>query len=65
VMPVGLAVSAISTAGYAGILVGPAGIGFVAKVGGLPTAFWILAALMCLVTLSSRIVTADQSRQGG
>lgn len=57
VMPTGLAVAAITTAGYAGILIGPAGVGFVARVGGLPTAFWLLAALMGLVTLSARTVT--------
>jgi hypothetical protein len=51
VMPAGLAVAAITTAGYAGILIGPAGVGFVAKIGGLPMAFWMLTALMCLVTL--------------
>ena len=59
-MPVGLAVAAITTAGYAGILIGPAGVGFVAHVAGLPTAFWILAALMALVTASARVVTTDQ-----
>ena len=59
-MPVGLAVAAITTAGYAGILIGPAGVGFVAHVAGLPTAFWILAALMALVTASARVVTRDQ-----
>lgn len=57
-MPTGLAVASITTAGYAGVLVGPAGIGFVAHAVGLPTAFWMLAALMCLVTLSARAVTA-------
>ncbi|UPK38342.1 MFS transporter [Bradyrhizobium sp. 186] len=56
VMPTGLAVAAITTAGYAGILIGPAGVGFVARAGGLPAAFWLLAALMGLVTLSARIV---------
>lgn len=56
-MPTGLAVAAITTAGYAGILIGPAGVGFVAHAAGLPTAFWLLAALMGLVTLSARIVT--------
>jgi len=60
VMPTGLAVAAITTAGYAGILIGPAGVGFVARLDGLPTAFWLLAALMGLVTLSARIVTTDQ-----
>jgi predicted MFS family arabinose efflux permease len=57
VMPVGLAVAAITTTGYAGILVGPAAVGFVAKLAGLPAAFWMLAALMLLVTLSARTVT--------
>jgi len=57
VMPVGLAVAAITTTGYAGILVGPAAVGFVAKLAGLPAAFWMLAALMLSVTLSARAVT--------
>ncbi|WP_375313411.1 MFS transporter [Bradyrhizobium sp. A5] len=61
VMPTGLAVAAITTAGYAGILVGPAGVGFVARLGGLPMAFWMLAALMGLVTLSARIVTRQRA----
>ena len=57
VMPTGLAVAAITTAGYAGILIGPAGVGFIARIGGLPAAFWLLAALMGLVTLSAGVVT--------
>ena len=36
VMPAGLAVAAVTTTGYAGMLVGPAGIGFVAKLTSLP-----------------------------
>lgn len=58
VMPAGLAVAAITTAGYAGNLVGPAAIGFVAKAAGLPVAFWLLAALVGAVVLSARAVTA-------
>lgn len=57
VMPVGLAVAAITTTGYAGILVGPAGIGFVADLVGLKTAFWLLAALVAVVTLTARLAT--------
>jgi predicted MFS family arabinose efflux permease len=57
-MPTGLAVASITTAGYAGVLVGPAGIGFVAHALGLPAAFWMLAVMMCAVTLSARAVTA-------
>jgi len=56
VMPSGVAVAAITTTGYAGILLGPAVIGFVAKAVGLGTAFWMLAALLCLVPLSAGLV---------
>ncbi|MDU1693799.1 MAG: MFS transporter, partial [Bradyrhizobium sp.] len=42
VMPVGLAVAAVTTAGYSGVLLGPAGIGFVAAATSLSTAFWLL-----------------------
>jgi len=58
-MPSGLAVATMTTVGYAGILVGPAAIGFIAKVGGLAPAFGLLAASLCLVTFTSRIVTAN------
>jgi predicted MFS family arabinose efflux permease len=60
-MPVGLAVAAITTTGYAGVLVGPAGISFVAKHSSLPTTFWILAAMMGAVTLCAGRVTADKT----
>ncbi|MFM9927610.1 hypothetical protein VLK31_31845 [Variovorax sp. H27-G14] len=59
VMPSALAVGAITTSGYAGILVGPAGIGFVAHALGLHAAFWIVAALMCLVPLTAYLVAGD------
>ena len=59
VMPSGLAVAAISTFGYAGILVGPAAVGYVAKLSSLPAAFWMLAGLLGVVTLSARKVTAS------
>lgn len=57
VMPAGLAVAIMSTTGYAGILLGPALIGFVAKQVGLTNAFWMLPVMVCLVPLSARIVT--------
>lgn len=57
-MPAALAVSAVTTAGYAGYLTGPAGLGFVSKVAGLPAAFWILAGLMCLVPVFAKRVTS-------
>jgi len=57
VMPPGLAVAAISTFGYAGILAGPAAVGFVAKLSSLPAAFWMLAGLLALITISARKIT--------
>jgi hypothetical protein len=57
VMPSGLAVAALTTTGYAGILLGPASIGFVSKHVGLGTAFWMLVGLMCFVPVCAGIVT--------
>ena len=48
VMPIGAAVSAVSTMGYLGILAGPAAIGLVSNLVNLQAAFGILAAL-CLL----------------
>jgi predicted MFS family arabinose efflux permease len=62
-MPAGHAVAAITIAGYSGILVGPAGIGFVARTVGLPAAFWLLAALVGAVVLSARSVAANRMRE--
>ncbi|WP_343635429.1 MFS transporter [Roseateles sp.] len=57
VMPAAFAVSAVTTAGYAGVLLGPALIGFLAAGVGLSTAFWLLAALLALVPVSAAKVT--------
>lgn len=65
VMPIGLAVAAITTFGYAGILMGPAAVGFVARAAGLWAAFWMLAALLCLVPLCARFVTLTPAEGGG
>ena len=59
-MPVGLAVAAVTTAGYSGVLLGPAGIGFVAAATSLPAAFWLLAALLVIVLLSAPLVARTQ-----
>ena len=56
VMPENAAVPAITTLGYAGILLGPPAIGFIALVTSLPTAFLILAAMLVAVSLSSRFL---------
>ncbi len=55
-MPEHVAVPALGTLGYAGILAGPAGIGFIAHLTSLPTAFVILAAMLVAVALSSRLL---------
>jgi predicted MFS family arabinose efflux permease len=60
-MPPELAVASITTVGYAGILAGPAAIGFVAGHTGLTAAFWMLAALLCLVPLCARAAVAKAS----
>jgi len=54
VMPAALAVAALTTTGYAGILAGPAVIGFMSEAIGLKSAFWLLAALMALVPIFAR-----------
>lgn len=56
VMPAGPAIAAVTTVGYAGILLGPALIGFAAEAVGLPVAFWILGAVILLVPLTARRV---------
>ncbi|WP_407175351.1 MFS transporter [Bradyrhizobium sp. STM 3562] len=58
-MPAGLAITVITTAGYAGMLFGPAAVGFIANIAGLPLAFALLGGLMCMVTLSARMVIVD------
>jgi MFS family permease len=50
-MPKGLAVAALTTAGYAGMLTGPAAIGFLSKQIGLRNAFWLLPALLACVPI--------------
>jgi predicted MFS family arabinose efflux permease len=57
-MPQAVAVPAITTLGYAGILAGPAGIGFIAQHSSLPIAFLFVAVLMVGVAASSRLLPA-------
>ncbi len=59
IMPPGLAVAALTTVGYAGVLAGPASIGFVAHLTGLHTAFWLLAGLLCLIPMFARAATPN------
>lgn len=56
-MPLSLAVAAITTLAYSGILLGPALVGFVAHATNLAIAFGAVAALQLLVTASARLAT--------
>jgi predicted MFS family arabinose efflux permease len=60
-MPKGLAVAALTTAGYAGMLTGPAVIGFLSKEIGLHGAFWFLAALLACVPIFVKYLTVEES----
>lgn len=53
-MPVNMAISAMTTIGYAGILTGPALIGFVAHESSIAVAFGIIAGLLLLVAASAK-----------
>lgn len=57
IMSPALAIAAVTMVGYAGMLVGPAAVGFVADLFGLPASFWMLALLMCMVPVSAKAVT--------
>lgn len=59
-MPEHIAVSAISTMGYSGILTGPALIGLVAQLSSLSLAFLIMAALQLGVAASGRFTSHRQ-----
>jgi len=56
-MPVNLAISSMTTIGYAGILAGPALIGFISQCYSLTTAFSIIAILLLTVAASARLIT--------
>ena len=56
VMPESLAVPAVTTLGYAGVLAGPAAIGIIAQFAGLPAAFLLVAVLLLGVAASARIL---------
>jgi predicted MFS family arabinose efflux permease len=56
IMAENVAIPAITTLGYAGILVGPAAIGFVSHSTNLQTAFMILALMLLGVAASGRLL---------
>ena len=55
-MPQAIAVPAVTTLGYVGILAGPATIGFIANASSLPIAFLFVAALLLAVAAASKTV---------
>ncbi|MBP1184116.1 MFS transporter [Methylobacterium sp. PvR107] len=57
-MPASVAVPAVTTLGYAGVLAGPALIGFAAQALGLPAALLIVAALLLGVAAAGRSLRA-------
>lgn len=57
VMPANLAIAAMTTIGYAGILAGPALVGFIAQWSSLSVAFSGIAALLLVVAASARQIT--------
>lgn len=52
-MPTNLAIAAMTTLGYAGILLGPPLIGFVARVTSLPAGLAVVAAMLVTVAVAS------------
>ncbi|WP_046861731.1 MFS transporter [Microvirga massiliensis] len=60
-MPQDLAIAAITTIGYSGVLSGPAIIGMLAQFASLPFAFLCVAAMLLIVALCSRSVFARLS----
>lgn len=56
VMPINMAVSAVTTMGYMGILIGPAVIGFIAQQTSLLMAFELLAILLLLQAATAKYV---------
>ncbi|OOG43106.1 MFS transporter [Rhodanobacter sp. C06] len=51
-----IAIAAVTMLGYAGLLSGPALIGFISRLAGLPLALAVVAGLLLLVAASARIV---------
>lgn len=60
-MPSNLAIAGVTTLGYAGILSGPALIGFVARAGTLPIALMLVSAMLLGVTAFSRAATRTEA----
>lgn len=55
----GKAMSRVMTMGYAGILIGPAIIGFVAEFASLPAGLWLVVGAFMIILPGSRLLRAD------
>jgi predicted MFS family arabinose efflux permease len=55
-VPAGIALATVTTIGYAGLLLGPALVGFVAQSTSLPVAFTVLAVLFAFVAVAANLV---------
>ena len=58
--PTAMSLATVTALGYAGVLSGPALIGFVAHVSGLPLALALVAGLLLWVSAAARIVRPRQ-----
>jgi len=59
VMPTGMAIAAMTICGYAGILIGPAVVGFISHATSLLVGFWFLASLVLALPITARSVTRE------
>jgi hypothetical protein len=55
-MPASLAIASVTTTGYAGVLIGPAMMGFTADILSLSVAFWLLALIVVFIPLTAGLV---------
>ena len=55
----GMAIATVSTGGYAGVLVGPPAIGFLADASSLPRALALIVILCAVITALSGLVRAE------
>ena len=55
-IPPAISIATVTTLGYAGLLSGPALIGFLARASNLPVALAVVAGMLVLVAASARIV---------
>jgi hypothetical protein len=56
-MPMGLAISAVVSMGYAGLLAGPAAIGFIAELSSLKVSFGVVALGLIALAASAKKAT--------